>query len=168
MADLTGSFKRMSGAEFFGILRTRANTGFLAVGSGFRCGCNQDTDACAIRKIFANEKIPCEIMEIHSGDGRVISSSLIRNSIACGNLREAVSMLGRPYTLDIRGLSRPAENGVYCADAAARGYVLPPPGFYNVLLYIKNSIKINNRIEIKNGTAFLPGKCDFIEFTDES
>jgi len=96
--DFTESFMRMPGIEFLEILLKHGKPGFLAVGSGFRCGHRLDTDAEAIQKFFTSHNIPVEIVpEVMEGN-LPISSSRIRDAIASGDLSLAEKMLGRPYT----------------------------------------------------------------------
>ena len=143
-ADLTGSFKRMSGEEFLAILRGCGNMGFMAVGSNFRCGHNQDTDADKIVRINTRENIQTEITEVIAEEGVPISSSRIRSAIANGKLLEAEAMLGRPYCLDLKDLAAaPADSFgglVYDmgAEHPASSRVLPPSGTFTVMLHTKN------------------------------
>ena len=97
VADLSESFKRMSGKEFLRILKEKGNMEFLTIGSNFRCGHNQDTDAQAIKKINAESGIKTDIIDVLTVQGLPISSSRIRQAILDGNLKEASAMLGRPY-----------------------------------------------------------------------
>jgi riboflavin kinase/FMN adenylyltransferase len=125
VADFTESFKRMAGIEFLELLLQHGKIGFFAVGSRFRCGHRLDTDAAMIQKFFASRNIPVEIMPEVTEGNLPVSSSRIRQTIKSGNLKEARAMLGRPYTLDLAGLS---------SGAGLPGLVLPPPGRYSVLL----------------------------------
>ncbi|MCL1993392.1 MAG: FAD synthetase family protein [Spirochaetes bacterium] len=126
VADFSDSFRQMSGADFFRLLWERGRMGFLAVGSDFRCGRNLDTDAALIRQLHAGKGIPVEVADALMEDGAAISSSRIRKAIRQGNLKQAASMLGRPFTLDL-GEAAALHGGSDC--------VLPPAGSYRVLLY---------------------------------
>jgi riboflavin kinase/FMN adenylyltransferase len=96
--DFTEEFRRMSGIEFLETLLKRGNVGFLAVGNGFRCGYQLDTDAAAIQKFFTAQNIPVEIVPEVLEGGLPISSSRIRAAIANGDLASAEKMLGRGFT----------------------------------------------------------------------
>jgi riboflavin kinase/FMN adenylyltransferase len=98
--DFTESFRRMSGIEFLEILFKHGNIGFFAVGSDFRCGYRQDTNATVIRDFFVSRNIPVEIVPEVMEGSLPISSSRIRRSIADGDLSLAEKMLGRPCTAD--------------------------------------------------------------------
>jgi FAD synthase len=96
--DFTEEFRRMSGIEFLEILLKCGNVGFLAVGNGFRCGYQLDTDAAAIQKFFTAQNIPVEIVHEVLEGGLPISSSRIRAAIASGDFSLAEKMLGRGLT----------------------------------------------------------------------
>jgi len=95
IVDFTESFRRMSGIEFLKILLLHGNIGFFAVGSEFRCGFQQDTNAQAIRDFFVSQNIPVEIVPEIMEDSLPVSSSRIRNAIAHGDILLAEKMLGR-------------------------------------------------------------------------
>ena len=96
--DFMESFRRMSGTEFLEILLLHGNIGFFAVGSEFRCGYQQDTNAQAIKDFFVSRNIPIEIVPEVMEGSLPISSSRIRRAIANGDFSLAEKMLGRPFT----------------------------------------------------------------------
>jgi len=169
VADLSGSFRRMSGSEFLRLLRERGKMGFLAIGSNFRCGYRLDTDAPMIKKLNAEEGIPTDIVEALAEEGLPISSSRIRRAITQGKLDEAAALLGRPFCLDVSGAEVRAEGasgGLICRTAAL-GLVLPPPGRYSVLLRKSNDDPgKRTEITIVEGGIRIPSchGCEFIEF----
>jgi riboflavin kinase/FMN adenylyltransferase len=132
--DFSESFRRLPGLEFIRLLEEHGNMGFLAVGSGFRCGYHLDTDAQAIQRANALRGIPTDIVEALMEGPYPISSSRIRSAIAGGGLREAAAMLGANYTADILDAAVPSGGPGLAWDLASRGRVLPPPGRYPVLL----------------------------------
>jgi riboflavin kinase/FMN adenylyltransferase len=95
--DFTPELKQMPGIEFLNILLERGNVGFFAVGSDFKCGHQQDTDAEAIQKFFTSHNIPAEIVPKITEDSLPVSSSRIRNAIKAGDAELAQKLLGRPY-----------------------------------------------------------------------
>jgi len=97
VVDFTEKFKKMTGIEFLNILLERGHVGFFAVGSDFKCGHQQDTDAEAIKNFFNSRYIPAEIVtKITVGD-LPVSSSRIRAAIKEGNAELAQKLLGRKY-----------------------------------------------------------------------
>ena len=97
--DFSESFRRMPGIEFLETLFKHGGIGFFAVGSGFRCGFQLDTDAQAIQKYFNSREIPAEIVPEVTEGALPISSSRIRKCITGGEIQLAEAMLGRPYNL---------------------------------------------------------------------
>jgi len=95
--DFTEEFKKMPGIEFLKILLERGNVGFFAVGSGFRCGHRQDTDAEMIKKFFTSHDIQVEIIPKVMEGSLPVSSSRIRSAISAGDIELAQKMLGRAY-----------------------------------------------------------------------
>jgi len=95
--DFTEEFKKMPGIEFLKILLERGNVGFFAVGTGFRCGYQQDTDAEMIQKFFTSHDIPVEIIPRVMEGSLPVSSSRIRGAISAGDIESAQKMLGRTY-----------------------------------------------------------------------
>ncbi|GBU28296.1 bifunctional riboflavin kinase/FMN adenylyltransferase [Treponema sp. R8-4-B8] len=95
--DFTEEFKKMPGIEFLKILLKRGNVGFFAVGSGFKCGYQQDTDAQMIQEFFALHNITAEILPKVMEGSLPVSSSRIRSAISAGDIELAQKMLGRAY-----------------------------------------------------------------------
>jgi riboflavin kinase / FMN adenylyltransferase len=95
--DFTEKFKKMPGIEFLNILLKHGNIGFFAVGSGFRCGYQQDTDAEMIKEFFTSHNITAEIMPKVTEGHLPVSSSRIRSAISAGDIELAQKMLGRAY-----------------------------------------------------------------------
>ena len=92
--DLTDEFKKMSGVAFLQLLLDNGNVGYFAVGEGFRCGHQLDTDAEVIQKFFASVGIPAEIVPQVMEGSQPISSSRIRAAIADGDITLAQRLLG--------------------------------------------------------------------------
>jgi len=136
--EFSEPFMRMRGADFLRILQEHGKMKFMAVGSNFRCGYQLDTDALTIKKLNAGLDIQTCIVEPLAEGGQPVSSSQIRAAIAQGNLKEANVMLGRPFTVDLFGVSVSHTAGGAAYDIAGRGGILPPSGKYQVLLLEKN------------------------------
>ena len=174
VADLTESFRSMSGAEFLCILREQCKMGLLAVGSNFKCGHNQDTNALKIREINAGFNIPTEIVEVLTEDGLPIGSSRIRAAVINGEIKLAQSMLGHPFTLDIRNAAIQKNDAELFLRIIIPENVMPPRGKYTALLHCAGSgRKEKTEIQIRENVIEIPlnrecgfCECDFIEFMD--
>jgi riboflavin kinase / FMN adenylyltransferase len=118
-------------------LRTRA----VLVGANFRFGHKQAGDVKLLAELGRENGFAVEIVQPVLVDGRVVSSSAIREAVREGRMDEARRMLGRPFALsgEIRsgtGLGRKLvvptlnlateqeilpKNGVYATEVAVAG-----------------------------------------------
>jgi riboflavin kinase/FMN adenylyltransferase len=67
-------------------------------------------------------------------DGNVVSSSRIRATILEGRMDQALAMLGRPYTLDLRSVRFERDKGKVVVSIPSTGAVVPHQGVYTVQL----------------------------------
>lgn len=118
-------------------LRTRA----VLVGANFRFGHKQAGDVKLLAELGRENGFAVEIVQPVLVDGRLVSSSAIREAVREGRMEEARRMLGRPFALngEIRsgtGLGRKLvvptlnlateqeilpKNGVYATEVAVAG-----------------------------------------------
>jgi len=92
--DFTEEFRQMSGIDFLQKLLDNGNVGYFAVGNGFKCGYQLDTDAEAAKEFFISHGITAEIIPQVMENNLPISSSRIRTAIYEGNTALAQLMLG--------------------------------------------------------------------------
>ncbi|HSV56911.1 MAG TPA: FAD synthetase family protein [Magnetospirillaceae bacterium] len=128
LIDFSGNFSRLAGVEFLTALSAGGGARYLAIGSDFRCGHRLSTDATGVRVICAALGVATEIVEPVMYHGRAVSSSRIRRAVQVGRLPDASAMLGRPYALDLRGLTPEPHSGALRYHGIRQ--VLPPPGMY--------------------------------------
>jgi len=69
----------------------------LVAGHDVRLGKDRRGDAAALRELGVRFGYSLDAMPAETWQGRVISSSAIRNALAAGDCAAATSMLGRPY-----------------------------------------------------------------------
>jgi riboflavin kinase / FMN adenylyltransferase len=110
-------------------LRTRA----VLVGANFRFGHKQAGDVKLLAKLGGKNGFEVEIVEPVLVDGRVVSSSEIRQAVREGRVDDAGLMLGRPFALagEIRtgtGLGRKVV--VPTLNLATEQEILPKTGVY--------------------------------------
>ena len=110
-------------------LRTRA----VLVGANFRFGHQQAGDVKLLLELGGQNGFEVEIVEPVLVDGRVVSSSEIRQAVREGRVKEARLMLGRPFALtgEIRtgtGLGRKVV--VPTLNLATEQEILPRTGVY--------------------------------------
>ena len=182
LIDFSENWSKMKGREFLDLLEKPGMMASLVIGSNFRCGYKQDTGADCIKEINAAKGIATEILPNLSLSGELISSSRLRTLIISGDLEKASVMMGRNAELDLTDIEsnfvpapiKGAGNFCYSLDHADR--VLPPGGFYRVLLHRETGKKafgeedgdeespIEERAYIENKKLYLPYKAESIEY----
>ena len=149
LIDFSEDFSKLKGRKFFELLHTYGKMVFLAIGSNFRCGFQQDTDAELIREINKEEGIPTEVVlplvSPEDPDNEPVSSSRIRAAISSGHIALAAAMMGRNMELDLSDL-RPidlrsgnlkteSQHGSLVYDLRSVARVVPGAGTYPVLIH---------------------------------
>lgn len=152
LIDFSLEFSKLSGGEFLDFLEDRGKMAFLAIGSNFRCGFKQDTDADFIAAMNERKKIPTDLvpqvtLPAESGN-EMVSSSRIRSAIILGNIRMAASLMGRNFELDLSDMK--SQGQVY--DTRPMNRIVPPPGQYQVVV---NPGKISSLAVIQDGKLIL-------------
>jgi riboflavin kinase/FMN adenylyltransferase len=138
LIDFSGNISNMMGSEFVALIGLR-RVGYLALGANFRCGYRLDTDARAIQEQAAPYGTLTELVTQVRDGGMPVSSSRIRQAVLAGDIAGAAALLGRPFRLDLEGLS-PEETGKGRRyNLGNEGRVLPPDGRYSGRLRMANS-----------------------------
>ena len=127
-------FSRQTGQEFIRRLaRDLGKIQSLCVGMDFVFGRQRSGDVALLKKLGGETGFTVHGLAAVSLDGRVVSSTRIREAIRAGELDAASQMLGRPYALSGRvvagdGVGR--QMGFPSANLDVAGLVLPPNGVY--------------------------------------
>ncbi len=105
--DLTEDFMNMSPEDFVGcILKDRLDCVHVVVGYDFRFGKNRVADALCLERLCKKEGIDCTVIpevKCETESGYITaSSSNIKKALECGNVKEAATILGRPYFISGR------------------------------------------------------------------
>lgn len=82
------------------ILVDGLNTRYLVVGDDFRFGCRRLGDYELLQSLAARFGFIVENTGSHSVDGERVSSTLIRDALAAGDLDSAKRFLGRPFSIN--------------------------------------------------------------------
>ncbi|HUU70947.1 MAG TPA: bifunctional riboflavin kinase/FAD synthetase [Planctomycetota bacterium] len=105
----------------------------IVVGYNTRFGRNRSGDFHLLRKLGAELGFDVRQVEPVSIDGRIVSSTAIRDEIRRGNLRQAARMLGRPVSLMgtiVHGDGRGHALGFPTANLDLHHETRPPDGVY--------------------------------------
>jgi len=167
LIDFSEEFSKLKGGEFLDLLGEKGKMAFLAIGSNFRCGFMQDTDADLARQINERKGIPTELVPpvyLQKQDGTVtepVSSSLIRKAVLAGNLRLASELLGRNFSLDLSDVKAEYVESGFVYDLCSVHRIVPAAGRYSVLMFPGS---IAGRAYAEDGKIILPMKAESLEF----
>lgn len=123
---------------FVELLRTRFHMHELLIGHDHGFGRGREGDVEVLQALGSRRGFRVEVVPAVSlGDGRPISSTMIRRAVAGGDLQRAAAALGRPYSLSgrvVHGAGRGRTLGVPTLNIESPGprKLLPPEGVYAV------------------------------------
>jgi len=132
LIDFSGNFSKLAGSEFVSTLVRSFGIRSFVVGSDFRCGHRLSTDAVSLGDLARSYGAEAEIVEPVKVEGEAVSSSRIRSAVASGRMDQALAMLGRPYTLDLRRFETGYDGSTLVVSLRGHGVVEPAPGSYSV------------------------------------
>jgi riboflavin kinase/FMN adenylyltransferase len=117
------------GRVLMGALQARA----VVVGEGFRFGRGRAGDVLELQRL--GEHLGFEVLAVPAvlHEGRPVSSTRIRESLALGDVATAAALLGRPYFVEgavVRGDGRGRQLGIPTANLEVANEILPRPGVY--------------------------------------
>ena len=98
--EFTEKFASQTPEEFIrDFLKKGLDASKVVIGRDFRFGHNREGDINALKEIGSKYGIDCEFFAKLTIDGKVVSSTLIRNALERGDMEEVEKLLGRPYKL---------------------------------------------------------------------
>jgi riboflavin kinase/FMN adenylyltransferase len=112
----------------------RLSLSFIVLGSDFVCGYRGDTSAYDIRTLMKPKGIPVAIIPPILYGGLPVSSTRIREAVRKGDMSSAKAMLGRNYSLDMRGVVSGEEEGEAVIARSAILQAVPDKGEYPVII----------------------------------
>ncbi|HUB86883.1 MAG TPA: bifunctional riboflavin kinase/FAD synthetase [Verrucomicrobiae bacterium] len=128
-------FSEQSGEEFIRSLsRDGGRIHGICVGADFVFGHKRGGNVALLKKLGAELHFQVHGLAAVSLDGKVISSTRIREAIRAGDLDGASQMLGRPYAICgavVTGDKLGQQLGFPTANLDATGLALPPNGVYS-------------------------------------
>lgn len=135
LLDFDDKIMRLSGEEFIrDIIIEKMNGKLLVVGFDYRFGHKASGDSEYLKVLGRRYNIDVVVLEPIYKDNQVISSSIVRELIANGNMLDATNILGRPYSIIgkvIPGKNRGNKLGFPTANIEPiDNYVIPKNGVY--------------------------------------
>jgi riboflavin kinase / FMN adenylyltransferase len=144
------TFSDQSGEAFVrGLARDLGSIQSICVGANFVFGHKRSGDVALLKKLGDEIGFSVHGLAAVSLDGRIVSSTRIREVIRAGNLDGASQMLGRPYAIVgrvIEGDKLGRQLGFPTANLDVTGLILPPNGVYAGLTTVKrksHSVALN-------------------------
>jgi riboflavin kinase/FMN adenylyltransferase len=89
------AFRSLTAQAFADLLKQRLNVKELVIGDDFRFGCDRAGDVTFLK----NYGFPVAILQTILVDGQRVSSTRIRECLACGDFAQAAHLLGRSYQI---------------------------------------------------------------------
>ena len=137
-------FSRQTGEEFIRrLVRDWGKIQSLCVGTDFVFGHQRSGNVALLKKLGDETGFTVHGLAAVSLDGRIVSSTRIREAIRAGELDAASQMLGRPYAISgrvVAGDRFGRQLGFPTANLDVAGLILPPNGVYAGLAKVKKKI----------------------------
>ncbi len=133
--DFSDDMSKLSGEEFIAFLCTSYDVKAMVVGDSFRAGNpSLSVGPEQIGKLLSEYTSSASLRVVPPVviDGEVVSSSLIRRCLLTGDLAKAARLLGRAYSLDLRGKSSELASQKRLFGVRTLGFLLPKDGKYMV------------------------------------
>lgn len=131
---------RLSARDFAGLLKKHLRMRGLVVGPDFALGKNREGNVGALSALGKEMDFTVTVVPPKAIDGETVSSTIIRNALAEGNMAKVSRLLGRPFSLEgrvIPGEHRGAKLGFPTANIIVdTKRAIPPDGVYVTLVYI--------------------------------
>jgi len=126
---------KMRAGDFFrDIIAGCLNAGYVSVGFNYTYGARAEGKPDMLVRACEESGIGVTIHDAVMAEGKVVSSTLIREMIAAGNMEAVALYLGRPYSFTgkiIHGNSLGRTRDIPTANfPAPQGRMLPPNGVY--------------------------------------
>lgn len=128
LIDFSADFVKLSGRQFFSIIRENLMLKKIAVGYDFKCGCGNDTTGADIVSMFEGTGVDVQVVPEFRYSGVPVKSTMIRTFIQVGELNILPQIMEFGYSIDISGCQSPMLR----SDTTQ---VLPPAGSYSMRLY---------------------------------
>jgi riboflavin kinase/FMN adenylyltransferase len=170
------AFSQQPGEAFIrGLARELGQIQSLCVGSTFTFGYKRGGNVALLKTLGAELRFMVHGMSAVSLDGKVVSSTRIREAIRNGDLDAASQMLGRAYSLAgqvIHGDQLGQKLGFPTANLEVTGLALPPNGVYAVHAGVRGQthravVNIGFRPTLKSATPQIRVEAHLLDFKGE-
>ena len=135
--------RRLSPLSFWKQLKEVHQMGGLLIGQDFAFGKDRQGSVTFLREQCKKENIPFEVVSFYHTGQKKISSSLIRKTLAQGDIPATTALLGRPYELTgtvIKGHKLGRKLGFPTANLDTGIYKILPLGVFAVKVRVGHKI----------------------------
>src|SRR5579872_298590 len=169
-------FSEQPGDTFIrGLARDLRAIQSLCVGSAFTFGHKRSGNVALLKTLGEEMNFTVHGMAAVSLDGRIVSSTRIREAIRAGELDAAGQMLGRACSLSgqvVRGDQLGHQLGFPTANLDVTGLVLPPNGVYAIHAQVRGQsyrgvMNIGSRPTLHNPLPQLRVEAHLLDFHDD-
>jgi riboflavin kinase/FMN adenylyltransferase len=170
------AFSMLSGEDFIrGLARDFGRLQSLCVGSAFTFGHKRAGNVALLKTLGAGLHFTVHGLEAVSLGGKKVSSTLVRERIAAGDLDVAGQMLGRAWALSgkvVPGDRLGHELGFPTANIEVTGLALPPGGVYAAQAqtggrFYRAAVNIGTRPTLRNPAPVLRVEAHLLDFTGD-
>lgn len=140
MIDFNTRVSQMTPEQFFREVLLEYNVKYIAVGFNYKFGLGGKGDASLLGKLAAQKGIKVDIVKPVMLEGKLISSSFIRQLLMKGSIEKANEYLGRNYRVSgevVKGKGRGNGMGIPTANIKLpEGILCPARGVYSTSTHI--------------------------------
>ncbi|HSW57993.1 MAG TPA: bifunctional riboflavin kinase/FAD synthetase [Dehalococcoidales bacterium] len=130
----TPELSRLSSRQFVDLLRSKLRMKGLVIGPDFALGRGAEGNIPALRKMGRELGFSVTVIPPVKMNGEIISSTVIRQAMADGNMEKVRRLMGRPFSLRgkvIKGYGRGSGLGFPTVNLSILpGKAMPPDGVY--------------------------------------
>lgn len=169
-------FSELSGETFIrNLARDIGQIHSVCVGASFTFGHQRSGNIALLKALGQELKFAVHGLAAVSLDGKIVSSTRIREAIRAGNLDAAGQMLGRTYALAgavVHGDHLGRQFGFPTANLDITGLAIPPHGVYAVQARLENRmhravVNIGHRPTLQSSAPFLRVEAHLLDFTGD-
>ena len=154
----TSEFLQLSPLHFLDKLAGNINLSHVIVGANFTYGYHGAGTPDLLKEFGASHGFTVDVVGMVDIDGVIVSSTLIRQLVAEGAVKQAASLLGRRIGMTgtiIEGDKRGRKLGFPTANLAIpQGLLVPADGVYAVYARDEQGMKLNGVANIGNNPTF--------------
>ncbi len=170
------AFSTQTGPDFIqGLVRDFGRIHSISVGSAFTFGHKRTGNVTLLKKLGQEFQFVVHGLAAVSLDGKVVSSTRIRDAIRAGNLDAAGQMLGRTYSLAgrvIHGDRQGRQIGFPTANLDTTNLAVPPNGVYAAVVTVQHqrfqaAVNIGTRPTLQNPQPRLQVEAHLLSFTGD-